>query len=87
MWSWSSAPNVTIRNRLAELNPEAGEASLYRTRDLVPSHLMPFLSQGRVLVTNWHVFEPHGIQVTGTGAKVVKAGKPVRVPELCRYPR
>jgi type III restriction enzyme len=74
-------PNVTIRNRLAELDPEAGEASLYRTRDLVPSHLMPLLSQGRVLITNWHVFEPHGIQVTGTGAKVVKAGKPVRVPE------
>ncbi|MGH8470961.1 MAG: BPTD_3080 family restriction endonuclease, partial [Gammaproteobacteria bacterium] len=74
-------PNVTIRNRLAELNPEAGEASLYRTRDLVPSHLMPLLSQGRVLITNWHVFEPHGIQVTGTGAKVVKAGKVVRVPE------
>lgn len=74
-------PNVTIRNRLAEINPEAGEASLYRTRDLVPSHLMPLLSQGRVLVTNWHVFEPHGILVSGTSAKVIKAGKPVRVPE------
>jgi len=51
-------PNVTIRDRLRELDPELGEASLYRTRDLVPSHLMPFLSQGRVLVMNWHVFEP-----------------------------
>ena len=29
-------PNVTIRNRLGELDPEHGEASLYRTRDLVP---------------------------------------------------
>jgi type III restriction enzyme len=45
-------PNVTIRNRLRELDPAAGEASLYRTRDLVPSHLMPDLSRGRVLVTN-----------------------------------
>ena len=34
-------PNVTIRSRLGELDPEAGEASLYRTRDLVPPHLMP----------------------------------------------
>ena len=53
-------PNVTIRNRLGELDPERGEASLYRTRDLVPAHLMPDLTQGRVLVTNWHVFEPQG---------------------------
>ena len=34
-------PNVTIRSRLPELDPEAGEASIYRTRDLVPPHLMP----------------------------------------------
>ena len=34
-------PTVTIRYRLAELDPEKGEASLYRTRDLVPAHLMP----------------------------------------------
>ena len=29
-------PNVTIRSRLGELDPKRGEASLYRTRDLVP---------------------------------------------------
>ena len=34
-------PNVTIRQRLAELDPENDEASIYRTRDLVPLHLMP----------------------------------------------
>ena len=34
-------PNVTIRSRLEELKPQGGEASLYRTRDLVPAHLMP----------------------------------------------
>ena len=51
-------PNVTIRSRLGELDPTRGEASLYRTRDLVPPHLMPDLAKGRVLVTNWHVFEP-----------------------------
>jgi type III restriction enzyme len=74
-------PNVTIRNRLAELDPGAGEASLYRTRDLVPSHLMPSLSQGRVLVTNWHVFEPQSVQAGGESAKVVRAGVPVRTRE------
>ena len=67
-------PNVTIRNRLEELKPENGEASLYRTRDLVPSHLMPTLTQGKVVVTNWHVFEPHAIDTGGVSARVCKAG-------------
>ncbi|CAN5895830.1 DEAD/DEAH box helicase family protein [soil metagenome] len=74
-------PNVTIRNRLEELDPERGQASLYRTRDLVPPHLMPTLSQGRVLVTNWHVFELQAIQSGGVGARVVKAGVPKRTKE------
>src|SRR5262245_41173953 len=74
-------PNVTIRDRLHELDPEVDEASVYRTRDLVPAHLMPSLRQGRVLVTNWHVFEPQTVQAGGVSAKVVKAGVPVRVKE------
>src|SRR5438067_7378241 len=36
-------PNVTIRQRLQELDPERGEASIYRTRDLVSPELMPLL--------------------------------------------
>ncbi len=75
-------PNVTIRDRLRELDPENGEASLYRTRDLVPAHLLTQLTQGRVLVTNWHVFEPQGIQTGGISTKVTKAGVPVRVKEI-----
>lgn len=74
-------PNVTIRNRLAELDPENGEASIYRTRDLVPSHLMPHLSQGRVLVTNWHVFEPQSVNTGGESARVVRAGVAVQTIE------
>jgi type III restriction enzyme len=74
-------PNVTIRGRLRELDPEAGEASIYRTRDLVPPHLMPSLTQGRVLVTNWHVFEPQGVQTGGVSGRVIKAGVPVRTRE------
>jgi type III restriction enzyme len=69
-------PNVTIRSRLRELLPEEGEASVYRTRDLVPERLMPELRRGRVIVTNWHVFEPQTSQVGGASARVVKAGRP-----------
>ena len=70
-------PNLTIRGRLAELDPNRGEASIYRTRDLVPPHLMPNLRRGRVLVKNWHEFERKGMSA---GSKVQKAG----VPEVLR---
>jgi type III restriction enzyme len=72
-------PNVTIRDRLEELKPERSDASIYRSRDLVPAHLMPQLMQGKVLVTNWHVFEPQVMQTGGVSAKVEKRGKPVDV--------
>jgi type III restriction enzyme len=74
-------PNVTIRGRLRELDPREGDASIYRTRDLVPAHLLPALTQGHVLVMNWHVFEPQGVQVGGDSARVVKAGRPVLTRE------
>ncbi|MDD9886461.1 MAG: DEAD/DEAH box helicase family protein, partial [Gammaproteobacteria bacterium] len=71
-------PNVTIRDRLAELDPKKGEASIYRTRDLVPPVMMPQLARGRVLTMNWHGFEPRSAQ---SGGKVVKAGQRVSVRE------
>jgi len=70
-------PNVTIRERLGELDPNRDEASVYRTRDLVPPHLMPTLRRGRVLVKNWHDFERKGMSA---GSKVQKRG----VPELMK---
>jgi type III restriction enzyme len=71
-------PNITVRDRLRELDPAAGEASVYRTRDLVPPEMMPMLARGRVLVTNWHVFEAQSMTRVGDdGSRVVKAGVPV----------
>lgn len=67
-------PNITIRDRLQELDPGRGDASLYRSRDLVPPHLMPLLARGRVAITNWHVFEPQAADVGGVSGRVVKAG-------------
>ena len=77
-------PNVTIRDRCRELDPELGEASLYRTRDLVPpGPLMERLRQGKVIVTNWHVFEPQSV-TNGDAAKVVKRGREVLTTETIR---
>ena len=78
------APNVTIRERLQELDPEKGDASLYRTRDLVPEHLMPSLRQGRVLITNWHFFERQSPQTGDTPAKVTRVGVPVTTTETIK---
>ncbi len=76
-------PNVTIRDRCHELDPELGEASLYRTRDLVPGHLMERLRQGKVIVTNWHVFERQSV-TNGDAAKVVKRGTELLTTETIR---
>ncbi|TRT89885.1 MAG: type III restriction endonuclease subunit R [Microcystis aeruginosa Ma_AC_P_19900807_S299] len=78
-------PNVTIKSRLQELNLDNGEASLYRTRDLVPSHLMDKLRQGKVLVTNWHIFEKRTPSIVGNdSAKVVKAGVKTTTTEVIK---
>jgi type III restriction enzyme len=69
-------PNVTIRDRLQELDPHRGEASVYRVRDLVPSHLMPELRKGHVPITNWHTLAPQELNsVGGIGARVVQRGR------------
>jgi type III restriction enzyme len=71
-------PNVTIRDRLQELNPERDELSLYRTRELVPAHRMTELRRGEVFVTNWHNLERRDTRdVNGQGARVVKRGQAV----------
>jgi type III restriction enzyme len=77
-------PNVTIRNRLGELDPSHGEASLYRTRDLVPAEMMPQLSQGKVLITNWHAFALKDPNTDGVSARVRKVGVEQRRPETIR---
>jgi type III restriction enzyme len=71
-------PNVTIRDRLQELQPERDELSLYRTRELVPAHRMIDLRRGEVFVTNWHNLERREMRdVNGQGARVVKRGQAV----------
>ena len=71
-------PNVTIRDRLRELDPNLDELSLYRTRQLVPLHRMSDLRRGEVFITNWHNLERRELgDVNGSSARVVKRGVPV----------
>jgi len=69
-------PNVTIRDRLQELNPERDELSLYRTRELVPAHRMTELRRGEVFVTNWHNLERRETRdVNGQGGRWSSAAR------------
>lgn len=78
-------PNVTIRDRLQELDPRLDELSLYRSRDLVPSHRMVDLRRGEVIVTNWHNLERRESRdVNGQTSRVVKRGQPVEKTRTIR---
>jgi type III restriction enzyme len=73
-------PNVTIRERLKELDPALGDQSLYRTRQLVPPHRMEELRRGEVMICNWHqLAKREANEVNGQKARVVKTGEAVEV--------
>ncbi len=73
-------PNVTIRERLQELDPALGDLSLYRTRQLVPPHRMEDMRRGEVMIANWHrLAKKETNTVNGDSAKVVKTGEPVEI--------
>lgn len=73
-------PNVTIRERLQELDPALGDTSLYRTRQLVPPHRMEELRRGEVMIANRHrLAKKETSSVNGTSAKVVKTGEATEV--------
>ncbi|MCE9660595.1 MAG: DEAD/DEAH box helicase family protein [Burkholderiales bacterium] len=66
-------PNLTIKERLAVLRP--GDADNYFDKfDLVPSSLRPELAKGRVLVTNWHVFNPEAEDIRVGGVAIGRLG-------------
>ncbi len=57
-------PNLTIKERLQVLRPERPD-NYYAAFDLVPARLRPLMAQGRVLVTNWHLFAPESEHAEG----------------------
>lgn len=73
-------PNVTIRERLRELDPALGDLSLYRTRQLVSPQRMEELRRGEVMIANWHkLAKRETSSVNGTAARVVKTGEAVEI--------
>ena len=66
-------PNLTIKQRLAVLRP--GDPDNYFDQfDLVPSGMRPDLAKGRLLVTNWHVFNPEAEELRVGGVAIGQLG-------------
>lgn len=55
-------PNLTVKERLQVLRPDAPGGNYYEQFDIVPSRLRDLLFQGKVRITNWQGFRaesPH----------------------------
>lgn len=66
-------PNLTIKERLGVLR--TGDPDNYFDKfDLVPSALRPELAKGRVLVANWHLFNPQAEELRVGGVAVGRLG-------------
>lgn len=50
-------PNLTVRKRLSVLYP-TDPNNYYEKFDLVPRSLFPMLGKARIMITNWHAFNP-----------------------------
>lgn len=66
-------PNLTIRERLAVLRPGDRE-NYYDAFDLIPGSLRPELARGKVMVTNWHAFNPESEEIRVGGVAVGQLG-------------
>jgi type III restriction enzyme len=67
-------PNLTIKERLTVLRP-GDPNSYYEKFDIVPSSLRPELAKGKVLVTNWHWFNPESEVIKVGGVSVGRLGE------------
>ena len=72
-------PNLTVRDRLQVLRPEAPD-NYYAAFDLVPLKYRPLMQQGRVLVANWHGFQPESEHKEGDKTYAV-VNKGLETPE------
>jgi type III restriction enzyme len=49
------APGLTVKKRLAVLNPSNPEGSIYEEFNMIPNGMMDKLRQGKILIHNWHI--------------------------------
>lgn len=58
-------PSLTVRRQNTERLTPSNPKNFYEKFDLVPSSLVTYLSKGKYLITNWHLFLPEVDPKTG----------------------
>ncbi|MCY3563057.1 MAG: DEAD/DEAH box helicase family protein, partial [bacterium] len=67
-------PGITIKDRLRVLQPNDPD-SYYRSRELVPSDLLPDLQKARIVITNYHAFKRRELLELARGARSLLQGR------------
>lgn len=66
------APGITIRDRLRVLLPNDPN-SYYRSRDLVPTDMLPEIDKAKIVITNYHAFKlRETLEISKTGRSLLQ---------------
>lgn len=67
-------PGITIRDRLRVLKPSDPD-SYFRTRELVPSDMLPDLGRAQIVITNFHAFKLRNRIELSAGGRALLQGR------------
>ena len=67
-------PGITIKDRLRELQPHDPN-SYYTIREIVPAEMMGEMQRAKIVITNYHAFQPREILRTGKVGKSLLQGR------------
>lgn len=68
------APGLTIKDRLRVLQPNDPD-SYYKSREIVPTDLMPDLERAKIVITNYHAFKLRERVDLSAGGRALLKGK------------
>ena len=68
------APGLTIKDRLRVLQPNDPD-SYYRSRELIPTDLLPELDRAKIVITNYHAFKLRERLEAAKGTKSLLQGR------------
>ena len=67
-------PGITIRDRLRVLQPNDPD-SYYKSRELVPSDMLPDLDRAKIVITNYHAFMLRETMDLSKGGRALLQGR------------
>ena len=67
-------PGITIKDRLRVLQPNDPD-SYYRSRELVPSDMLPDLEKAKIVITNYHAFKLRDRMELSKGGRSLLQGR------------